>query len=94
MVMSHKEATTHFRNRLKAAKIKARVKMNEACGIKYITIVTPTYEARFTSDDLKEIGIIAQVLKLTSARGSEIDLDHIQLLTGKGQFDFEFHAKY
>lgn len=94
MTMTHKEITNHFRKRVKAAGIAARVKMNEACGIKYVTVVTPNYEARFNSDHLREIAIIAQVLKLTGARGSVIDLNNITQLTGKTQFDFEYHASY
>lgn len=91
MTMTHKEITAHFRNRLKIEKIKAKVKMNEACGIKYVTIVVPAFETRFTAQEIKIIGIIAQVLKLTDARKSEIDLDNMVQLTGKIQWDFEFH---
>lgn len=94
MTLTHKEITTHFRKRVKAAGINARIKMNEACGVKYVTVAVPSYEARFTSEELNEIGIIAQVLKLTGARGSEIDLSNIVQLTGKTQWNFEFHGNY
>ena len=79
--MSHKELTSHIRNRIKAAGIKARVKMNADCGTKYITVVTPSFDARFTSEEIKTICTIAQCNKLTYVRnivtGKQIGRAHV-----------------
>jgi hypothetical protein len=89
---THKEITKHIRGRLKAHKVPARVKMNDFCGKTVVTIVTPTYDFRWTPEQLREIGICAQVNKLTRAQGMPIDLDVLVQLTGLNQINFEFHA--
>lgn len=92
MALTHKERTKHIRGRLKAAGIKAKCRLYEACGTRYISVVTPEYGKYFTPEQLKEIGIIAQVNGLTGARGSSIDLENIVQMTGQDQFNFEFHG--
>lgn len=89
---THKEMTKHVRDRLKAHKVPARVKMNDFCGQAVITIVTPSYEYRWTVEQIREIGICAQVNGLTSSRGMPIDLINITQLTGLTQHNFEFHG--
>jgi hypothetical protein len=92
MMSKHTEMTKHIRNRIKAANIKAKVHMYSACGVNYICIVAPTYESWFTADEIEKISIIAQVNKLTGARGSAIDVSRNRQLIEKEQWDFEFHA--
>ena len=92
--MNHKEMTAHIRNRLKAHKLNARVKMSEACGIKYITVVTKNYGSSWTEQESREIAICAQVNGLTMAQGSEIDIENfVQTSCFTGcQRNFEFHG--
>lgn len=90
--MTHKEMTAHIRKRIKIAKIPARVKMNEWCGRRVITVVTPTYEFRWGADQLKTIGAIAKTNNLTGAQNSPIDIDNTARLTGATQLNFEFHG--
>jgi hypothetical protein len=91
-MLNHKETAKHVRNRLKVSKIKARVRMYEACGIRYIAVITPEYGAHFNPEQLKEIGIIASVNGLTEAQGSPVNMDIIVQMTGKDQFNFEYHG--
>lgn len=91
-MLNHKEMTAHIRGRIKASGIKARVSLYTACGIRYIRVVTPSYEVKgFTSEELATLAIIAQVNRLTEAQSSPIDPAIMVQLTGKQQFDFEFH---
>lgn len=90
--MDHKELTKHIRGRLKAHKVPARVKMNDFCGTAVVTIVTPSYDYRWSSEELREIGICAQVNRLTLSQGMPIDLAVMVQLTGLTQHNFEFHG--
>lgn len=87
----HKTMTAHIRKRLKAEGIKARVRMCKACGVRSIQVIVPSYESRFTADEIEMIAFICKVNGLTGARRSEIDPQHERLLTGKHQWEFEFH---
>lgn len=90
--MSHKEMTSHIRGRLRHAGIKAGCRLYTACGVRYISISTPEYGKYFSAEQLREIGIIAQVNGLTEARRTPIDIENIVAMTRKDQFDFEFHG--
>lgn len=92
MSLTHKEMTKHVRGRLKASGIKARCRLYEACGVRCIQISTPEYGKHFTPDQLREIGVIAQVNGLTDARRSPIDMDIIVQMTKLDTFTFEFHG--
>ena len=72
-MLDHKQMTAHIRKLLKTQGIKARVKMNEACGSKYITVVVPAYDIRFTEDEQFKICLAAKCNRLTLVRGMEID---------------------
>jgi tellurite resistance protein len=74
---SHKELTAHFRNRLKAAGIKARCKMLTYCGERVIRIGVPTSDGRFTDDEQRVIRTIAQVNGLTLVQGMAIDVERM-----------------
>lgn len=90
---SHKELANHIRNRLKAHKVPARVKMNDFCGKSVITIVTPSYEYRWSAEQAREIAICVQVNRLTGAQGSPIDIDNLTaVLQGTTQQNFEFNG--
>lgn len=87
--MTHKEMTKHIRTRLAKSGVPARVRMNDYCGSKVIQVSTSTYEARWTPEQLRTIGLIASVNGLTFVRGMPIHPEHIiEQLTGSTQFDF------
>ncbi len=86
--ITHAEMAKHIRARLKASGIKARCMINTSCGTRWIRVVGPTFEARFTDEESREIHLIAKVNGLTGARRSEIDIDLINVTGGT----FEFHG--
>lgn len=88
--MNHKERTAHLRKVLKAYGPAARVSKYESCGAKWIKVSVPSYDARFTADELEQIAIAARANHLTLARGMEITVEHMRQMTGKHQFDFVF----
>lgn len=91
--MSHKEMTKHIRTRLAKAGIPCRVRMAVICGNSMIQVITPTFEARWTPEQLRQIGLIARVNHLTFVRGLPIHSDEIiEQLTESTQFDFVFSA--
>jgi len=88
--MTHKELTAHIRNRIKAAGIKAKVRMIDGnAGAKVIQVNVPEYGMEFSHAEQREIRLIAQVNKLTLVRGMEIDLDR---MTDPHSFDFYMRA--
>lgn len=91
--MNHKEITAHIRKRLKHAAVPCRVMMDESCGYKYVKVVTPTYDARWTPEQLRTIGLVAMVNKLTFVNGMPVHGEStIMKLTEANQFDFVFNA--
>lgn len=86
--MTHKEIVSHIRNRIKAAGIKAKCKMVSFCGCNTVQVSVPTFESRFTSEEIRQIVLIAKVNGLTGAKGSELDLELESQLTGKIQWNF------
>ena len=92
MSMTHKEMTAHIRSRIKAAGIKSRVIGQRICNENRITIATPSYAARFTSAELREIAIIASSNRLTMVMGVAIDLNTIDQLTGANEFVFVYQG--
>ena len=87
--MNHKEMTAHIRNRIKAAGIKAKCKMQEYCGCVVISVDVPAYEVSFNEAEQREIRLIAKVNRLTFVRGMEIQLDQ---MTNPKQFKFHMGA--
>lgn len=85
---SHKEITAHIRKRLKAAEIKAKCQMSSYCGYDTVMVAVPTFESRFTSDQIREFVTAAKVNGLTGCRGTELDVEHEASLTGKIQWNF------
>lgn len=88
--MDHKEMTAHIRKRMKAMKIPARVRMTDICGVEGIQVFVKKYGDKWTDAQRREIAICAKANRLTEARGSEIDPDLAEKLTGKDLFEFEF----
>ena len=86
--MDHKALTKHLRGRLAHAGIPCRVRMNSYCGVNVVQVITTTYEARWTPEQLREMGLIAKCNGLTFSHGLEIDRDNMAQLTGANQFDF------
>jgi hypothetical protein len=91
-MLTHKEMTAHIRKRLKVSNIPARVKMNDFCGSKMISVVTPSCDARWDSSQLRQIGLIAQTNRLSMIRSMPIDVENLACLTGTTQINFEFHG--
>ena len=89
--LTHKEAAAHIRKRMKHI-AKSRVIMSEYCGKRIINIITPTFDSRFTSEQIREFCQMAKDLGLTGAQSSEIHPDQESALTGKIQWVFEFHG--
>lgn len=90
-MLNHKEMTTHIRNRIKLAGVKALVSMVTTCGQPKIRVSVPSYDVEFTAEEIMEISKIAMVNGLTGARKSEIDPKHDSKLTGRKEWFFEFH---
>lgn len=85
---SHKEVTAHIRKRLKAAGIKAKCKMQSYCGNATIMVAVPAYDARFTSEQIREFVTAAKVNGMTGCRGIELDIEHEASMTEKMQWNF------
>jgi hypothetical protein len=86
-IMNHKEMTKHIRKRLAVAKINAKCRMVNVCGVKSIYIDVPNYKADFTKDEQKTICLIARVNGLTGVQKSEI----LNNGTNSKYAYFEFH---
>ena len=82
--MSLTKTVLHIRERLKHEGIKARVIVKEPA----IHVVTPTYESRFTSKEIKTICTIAKTNLLTFVRGMDIDPPTQAMLTDKIEWVF------
>lgn len=85
--LTHKEMTAHIRKRIKVAGIKARVRLYEACGARWIQVNVPEYDVDFTEEEQRTIRQIAVTNRLTWARGMEIDVEQ---MTNPKTFDFEY----
>jgi hypothetical protein len=86
--MNHKELTKHLRGRLAHAGIPCRVRMEDFNGSSAVSVITTSYEARWTSEQLREMALIAQCNRLTMSRGMPIDLDNMAQMTGTTQVNF------
>jgi hypothetical protein len=69
------QMTAHLRNRIKAAGIKARVRVAPGGG--FIQVFGVTYEAEFSAAEQHTIRSIAKTNGLTFAQGMEIDVDRM-----------------
>ena len=85
----HKELTKHIRKQIRIAGVKARVHMGSGNGGNItIVVAVPSYEARFTSEEIRSFCHTAKCNRLTFVRGLEIDVDLESELTGRHQWDF------
>ena len=85
--LTHKEMTSHIRNRVKAVGIKARVRMCPSAGAfgHYgIQVFPVAHDLSFTPEQAREIAFICDCNKLTLVRGMKIDLDIAEQTAGKG----------
>jgi len=73
--MTHKEMTTHIRNRIKAAGIRASVSKYDSCGVQWVRVSTASYDQQFTADEQRQINLIASVNGLTKAGRLAIDVE-------------------
>lgn len=84
--MNHKEMTQHIRNRIKAAGIKARCKMQDGCsGNRVIYVFAPAYGVEFSEADQRTVRLIAKTNRLTWVQGMEINLEQ---MTNPNEFHF------
>jgi hypothetical protein len=82
-----KEAAKIMRDCLKLNGVNARVRMTP--GIKNsIQVFTPTYESRFTPNEIGCICEIALGLDMTFVRQMEIDVEKQKMLTEKTLWEF------
>ena len=88
LTRSHKEITAHIRKRLKAAGIKAKCKMVSFCGCDTVQVAVAKFDARFTSEEIREFVTAAKVNGMTGSRGMELDIEHEASLTDKIQWNF------
>lgn len=89
MKRDHKTLTNHIRKRLKVEGINARVKMQTGnAGTKVIVVAVPSYDDRFTDDEINRICLCAKANGLTFVKGEEINPFLQERLTDKQQWDF------
>ena len=87
--VNHKRLTKHLRSRIKAEEIVARVKIREGNeGYKVISVMVPTYDARFAAAEIHKFCVAAKAIGLTLVRGAAIEPYHQEKLTDKQQWDF------
>ncbi len=75
--MTLQETAKHFRNRLRHEGINAKCKCYTSCGVQWIQVNVPSFDAEFSEEQQRTIRLIAKVNKLTRARGMEIDLEQM-----------------
>jgi hypothetical protein len=73
----------HIRGRIKAAGIKARVRIAPGGGS--LQVFVPTFGATFTEEEQRTIRLIAKINRLTWVRGLEIDIEQ---MTNPQNFNF------
>jgi len=81
--MNTTQLASHIRSRIKHAGIKARVRVAPGGGS--VQVIAPTYETVFSTDEQREIRLIAKCNHLTWVRGLEIDIDQ---MTNPSEFNF------
>lgn len=72
--MTQAELTKHLRNRIKVAGLQARVRQLPASSTG-IQVFPVAYGVEFSTEEQRQIRLIAQVNKLTLVRGMEIDVE-------------------
>ena len=82
-------AAKHIRNRIKVAGIKARVLWSERQNGQWVvTVVSPAFNAYFTTSEIETFCSIADANGFAFIRGVKIVPAQEKLLTGKQQWDF------
>lgn len=90
MAYSTTPLAAQFRAALKAQGIKARVRANNYCGCNVVQISTPTYEARFTPDQIEFFCTFAINAGMTLVQRMPINIEIQRQLTEANTF--VFHA--
>lgn len=85
--MNHKEMTAHIRKRIKAAGIKAKVRMWHGG---HIQVNASAYGIEFTEEEQREIRHIAICNKLTWVRDLPIDVNK---MTNPHDFNFYYNGE-
>lgn len=80
--MTHKEFTKHIRNRLAAAGIKAKCRLDVCCGDRYVRISEPVFNIGFTPAEQTLIVSIVLANRMTYVRGMQV-VDNGTLTYGK-----------
>jgi hypothetical protein len=83
MMMTIQEMTKHFRGRVSASDIKARVRVAPGGG--QIQVFVPAHGMEFSAKEQKQIRLIAKCNLLTLVKGLEIDVDQ---MTNPHSFNF------
>jgi hypothetical protein len=74
---AHKEMTAHIRTRIKANGIKASVSKYTSCGVNFIRVSVPAFDAEFTQDEQRKIHTVCKSNGMTLSRGMEIIIDQL-----------------
>lgn len=85
-VMTHKEAAAVIRGAVKAAGFHAKVRVAPGGGA--VQVITPSYDARFTGDEIAAFCSAAISLGMTFVRQLPISIDHERQLIGRHQWEF------
>ncbi len=88
MAYSMTQTAAAFRSAIKAQGFKARVRADRMCGMDYVTVVTPSYEARFTPDQIEFFTALARDMGLTLIRGMPIDPAAHRQMIDRNQWNF------
>jgi hypothetical protein len=84
---TRKVAAATVREYIKNSGIKAKVRMTPG-GYNSIQVYTPTFDSKFTSEEIKQFSTYVKSLGMTLVRKTEINPDHEALLTGKDTWEF------
>ncbi len=90
--MTHKEMTNWIRTCIKRYGIKVRVQMQNVCGDKVISVSVPSYDKKFTGEEIYNICMAAKNNNLTFVKGLEIIPEECANLTGRIQWDFRYDS--
>lgn len=77
-----------FRAALKAQGIKARVRAGSYCGCNVVQVATPTYEARFTPDQIEFFCAFAINAGMTLVQRMPINIETQRQLTERNEWSF------
>jgi hypothetical protein len=88
MTTEHKAVISNIRKAIKSAGFKALVSGDTSCGSKIVRVCVPTYESRFTSEQVEVFATEALNNNLTHVMCSVFTVAEESCLTSKLQFNY------